>query len=102
MTSESSVIPIRHSSLPGMVRLPPRYKPDRKSPPEPRKGNVGQHQDAIGMADRMSDMSQALLWLKQELVRHNIIHDFFTVILQHFSLNTKKQIDAINRPFDRL
>ncbi|XP_069126497.1 uncharacterized protein [Argopecten irradians] len=73
---ESSCVPLRHSSLPGIVRLPRRYKVEESRSLDSRKGSIDHLRGADKIAERLSDLSQALLWIKQELIllrQHDIL-----------------------------
>ncbi|XP_033737738.1 uncharacterized protein LOC117325545 [Pecten maximus] len=72
---ENSCVPLRHSSLPGIVRLPKRYKVEESRSLDSRKGSID-HRGADRIAERLSDLNQALLWIKQELIllrQHDIL-----------------------------
>ena len=69
----NKVLPLRHSSLPGLVRLPHRYRSIAHEQ-ENRKGSICAEVHN-GMSDRLEDMGQALLWIKQELVYIQLINN---------------------------
>ena len=65
---DTGIIPIRHSSLPGQVRLPTRYETASNNR-NARVRKVSQAQaprDCLG--DRLDDLMTAMMWIKQELV----------------------------------
>ncbi|XP_060082058.1 uncharacterized protein LOC132561351 [Ylistrum balloti] len=73
---ESSCVPLRHCSLPGIVRLPKRYKVEESRSLDSRKGSIDHLRGTEKIAERLSDLSQALLWIKQELIllrQHDIL-----------------------------
>ena len=66
---ENGIIPLRHGSLPGILRLPKRYEQcvRKMSPVSKRKSLVAPAQDD-NEDERMRDLMQAIMWVKQELV----------------------------------
>ncbi|CAG5132772.1 unnamed protein product [Candidula unifasciata] len=73
------VIPVKQSSLPGLIRLPRRYDTDSVNVPV-----YSNHPTAIqphcpeneSVSERLKDLMQATLWLKQELIllrQHDIL-----------------------------
>lgn len=91
MTSaDSSVIPLRHSSFPGIVRLPKRYKEGESRSLDNRKCSIGHLGSADKITERLTDLSQALLWVKQELVRP------ISVILSYVTLELINEIITVS------
>ncbi|XP_041359936.1 uncharacterized protein LOC121376184 isoform X2 [Gigantopelta aegis] len=81
---DTGIIPIRHSSLPGQVRLPTRY--DRAGTNRnTRTRKVSQAQaPRDGLVDRLDDLMTAMMWVKQELIllrQHDILlkRQFFNI-----------------------
>lgn len=66
---ENGIIPLRHGSLPGILRLPKRYEQYAKkmSPASKRKSSIAPAQNEND-DERMHDLMQAIMWVKQELV----------------------------------
>lgn len=72
---ENGIIPLRHGSLPGVLKLPKRYEKLSKlkmSPASKRKSSVALAQEETD-EERMRDLMQAVLWIKQELVSRPIV-----------------------------
>ena len=71
----TGVIPLRHASLPGHVKLPRRYEKAAMGtngiPTRVRKISIQPGHSVLGdsLSDRMSDLMAAMMWVKQELVR---------------------------------
>ncbi|CAG5128139.1 unnamed protein product, partial [Candidula unifasciata] len=93
-----SVIPVKQSSLPGLMRLPRRYDTDSVSVPV-----YSNHPTAIqphcpeneSVSERLKDLMQATLWLKQELIllrQHDILlkRQFFNIHHSITSLHPQK------------
>ncbi|KAH3831567.1 uncharacterized protein LOC127879559 isoform X2 [Dreissena polymorpha] len=74
---ENGIIPLRHGSLPGIVKLPKRYENfvERMTPTGKRKSLTARtSSDTNG--DRTQDAVYAILWLKQELIllrQHDVL-----------------------------
>ena len=72
----TGVIPLRHASLPGHVKLPRRYEKAAMGtngiPTRVRKISIQPGHSPLGdsLSDRMSDLMAAVMWVKQELVRY--------------------------------
>lgn len=67
---ENGIIPLRHGSLPGALRLPKRYEQFaniKMSPASKRKSSIAPALDE-NEGERMHDLMQAIMWVKQELV----------------------------------
>ncbi|KAL4236183.1 hypothetical protein ACF0H5_004570 [Mactra antiquata] len=75
---ENGIIPLRHGSLPGVLRLPKRYKRFvnvKVLPSAKRKASVVSGMDE-NTDERMHDLMQAIMWVKQELIllrQHDIL-----------------------------
>ncbi|CAC5385698.1 unnamed protein product [Mytilus coruscus] len=72
----NNIIPLRHSSLPGDVRLPKRYEQLEEMTTE-RKGRLSTTNTADEtISERLDDLSQAMVWVKHELIllrQHDIL-----------------------------
>ncbi|CAL1535568.1 unnamed protein product [Lymnaea stagnalis] len=83
------VIPVRHSSLPGVVKLPKRYeKAALGSPRTARHRKVSVCAGPLNMSEtlsgRLEDLMTAVTWVKQELIllrQHDILlkRQFFNI-----------------------
>lgn len=75
---ENGIIPLRHGSLPGEVRLPKRFEKcikENMSPASKRKSSIAHVQEENG-EERLRDLMQAIMWVKQELIllrQHDIL-----------------------------
>ncbi|ESP05286.1 hypothetical protein LOTGIDRAFT_152116 [Lottia gigantea] len=85
---DNGIIPIRNGRLPGQIKLPKRYEsacqpnPAMKVP-RYRKVSIAQ-MNGNTMNDRIEDLTQAMLWIKQELImlrQHDILlkRQFFNI-----------------------
>ncbi|KAL8558574.1 hypothetical protein ACOMHN_032507 [Nucella lapillus] len=92
----SGVIPLRHASLPGHVKLPRRYEKAAMGssgiPVRLRKISIQPGHSVLGdsLSDRLTDLTAAILWIKQELImlrQHDILlkRQFFDI---HHSIQT--------------
>lgn len=63
----NNIIPLRHSSLLGNVRLPKRYETTEDIHSD-RKGSVSLQSPDEPMNERLDDLAQAMVWVKHELV----------------------------------
>lgn len=71
----NNIIPLRHSSLPGNVRLPKRYEATEDINSD-RKGSVSSQSPDEPMNERLDDLAQAMVWVKHELIllrQHDIL-----------------------------
>ncbi|KAL8558575.1 hypothetical protein ACOMHN_032508 [Nucella lapillus] len=86
----SGVIPLRHASLPGHVKLPRRYEKAAMGssgiPVRLRKISIQPGYSVLGdsLSDRLTDLTAAILWIKQELImlrQHDILlkRQFFDI-----------------------
>ena len=66
-TMNNNIIPLRHSSLLGNVRLPKRYETTEDIHSD-RKGSVSLQSPDEPMNERLDDLAQAMVWVKHELV----------------------------------
>ncbi|KAH3831566.1 uncharacterized protein LOC127879559 isoform X1 [Dreissena polymorpha] len=78
MTSmENGIIPLRHGSVPGIVKLPKRFEHciEHMAPSGKRKSLIAPvSSDDNG--DRLQDLVQAILWVKHELIllrQHDVL-----------------------------
>ncbi|BFY99866.1 hypothetical protein BsWGS_02906 [Bradybaena similaris] len=97
------VIPVRHSSLPGLIKLPKRYEKAAIGDPRTarhRKVSVCAGSLHLGetLADRLDDLTMAVTWVKQELIllrQHDILlkRQFFNIhdSIQSLLPNTNTQ-----------
>lgn len=70
MENVECIVPLRHGSIPGVLRLPKRYEhfaTDRMSSASKRRSSIMPTQDE-NEEERMHDMMQAIMWVKHELV----------------------------------
>ncbi|XP_060578008.1 uncharacterized protein LOC132735125 isoform X1 [Ruditapes philippinarum] len=79
---ENGIIPLRHGSLPGALRLPKRYEKFSKDEMSPGLSSASKRKSSIIIEheeredERMRDMMQAIMWVKQELIllrQHDIL-----------------------------
>ncbi|XP_045157258.2 uncharacterized protein LOC123523673 [Mercenaria mercenaria] len=89
---ENGIIPLRHGSLPGALRLPKRYEKftkEKMSPASKRKSSTAfVHEETED--DQLRDMMQAIMWVKQELIllrQHDILLKRQFCDIQH-TINT--------------
>lgn len=86
----TGVIPVRHASLPGHVKLPRRYEKAAMGtngiPARVRKISIQQGQNSLreSLSERMEDLMGAIMWVKQELIelrQHDILlkRQFFNI-----------------------
>lgn len=78
MIMEGSTVPLRyhHNTHLGVVRLPKRYNVNQN-------GSDEQEYLSDSLDDRLRDMTQAITWIKQEMVRHLVIYKVsFLIIIQ--------------------
>ncbi|KAH3831561.1 uncharacterized protein LOC127879972 [Dreissena polymorpha] len=77
MSMQNRIIPLRHGSLHGIIKLPKRYEHCVE-----HMSNTGKRRSLIAPApsdengDRIQDLVQAILWVKQELIllrQHDIL-----------------------------
>lgn len=84
---ENGIIPLRHGSLPGVLKLPKRYEKLSKlkmSPASKRKSSIALAQEETE-EERMRDLMQAVLWIKQELVSpHTVLFKTDTFLILRF------------------
>ncbi|KAL8586812.1 hypothetical protein ACOMHN_061325 [Nucella lapillus] len=96
----SGVIPLRHSSLPGLIKLPRRYEKAAMGSngisARVRKISIQPGQSALGdsLSDRLDDLMDAFMWVKQELImlrQHDILlkRQFFNI--QHSIRSLQKR-----------
>ncbi|CAG5128456.1 unnamed protein product [Candidula unifasciata] len=101
-TMGHGVIPLRHSSLPGLIKLPRRYEKAALGDPRTarhRKVSVcGSIQLGETLSDRLDDLTMAVTWVKQELIllrQHDILlkRQFFNIhdSIQSLLPNTNTQ-----------
>ncbi|XP_046327324.2 uncharacterized protein LOC124111606 isoform X2 [Haliotis rufescens] len=92
----TGIIPIRHSSLPGQVKLPKRYeRVCRETTLNGRTRKISQaHVQKEGLGDRLDDLMQAMLWVKQELILLRQ-HD---ILLKRQFFNIQDTIHSLQRP----
>lgn len=90
---ENGIIPLRHGSLPGALRLPKRYEKFSKDEMSPGLSSASKRKSSIILEheetedERMRDMMQAIMWVKQELVSSSFpFKTFFKVILLSITL----------------
>lgn len=97
---KSGVIPLRHASLPGHVKLPRRYEKAAMGtsgvPARVRKISIQPGMGPLGdrMSDRLEDLGAAMCWVQQELImlrQHDILlkRQFFHI--QHSIQSLHKQ-----------
>ncbi|GFO13340.1 hypothetical protein PoB_003984500 [Plakobranchus ocellatus] len=94
-TMTQGVIPVRHPSLPGVVKLPKRYeKAALGDPRTARHRKVSLCTEPARMretiSDRLDDLMTAIMWVKQELIllrQHDIL-----LKRQFFNINDSIQI----------
>jgi hypothetical protein len=92
------VIPVRHSSLPGLVKLPRRYEKAALGDPRTakhRKVSICAGPLTETLSARMDDLTTAIVWVKQELIllrQHDILlkHQFFNIHDSIQSFHTKE------------
>ncbi|WAR23318.1 hypothetical protein MAR_036987 [Mya arenaria] len=74
---ENGIIPLRHGSLPGALRLPRRYENcTRKMSPVSKRNSSIAPASNENETERMHDLMQAIMWVKQELIlmrQHDIL-----------------------------
>ena len=72
---ENGTVPLRHGSLPGVLRLPKRYEQYAQQYALNQPSSAWKRKSSIAPAhieteeERMSDLMQAIIWVKRELVR---------------------------------
>ncbi|KAK6179434.1 hypothetical protein SNE40_011794 [Patella caerulea] len=86
---DNGIIPLRNGSLPGQVKLPKRYESafqdNNNTAKIPRHRKISFAQvNGNTMSDRISDLMQAMKWVKQELImlrQHDILlkRQFFNI-----------------------
>lgn len=60
----NGIIPLRQSSLPGDIRLPKRYESTRDM--SLKRNSLITNDEPLG--ERLDDLAQAMVWVKNELV----------------------------------
>ncbi|XP_076463115.1 uncharacterized protein LOC143295347 isoform X2 [Babylonia areolata] len=96
----SGVIPLRHCSLPGHIKLPRRYEKAAMGtsgiPARMRKISIQPGQSALGgsLSDRLDDLMTAFMWVKQELIMLRQ-HD---ILLKRQFFNIRDSIHTLQKP----
>ncbi|KAK7100110.1 uncharacterized protein [Littorina saxatilis] len=97
---KTGVIPLRHSSLPGHVKLPRRYEKAAMGtngiPTRVRKISIQPGSSALGdsLSDRLDDLMSAMMWVKQELIMLRQ-HD---ILLKRQFFNIQHSIKSLQKP----
>ncbi|PVD23957.1 hypothetical protein C0Q70_17233 [Pomacea canaliculata] len=96
----NGVIPVRHASLPGHVKLPRRYEKAAMGtsgiPARMRKISIQPGHTPLrdSLSDRLTDLMTAILWIKQELIMLRQ-HD---ILLKRQFFDIQDSISSLRRP----
>ncbi|KAK3089684.1 hypothetical protein FSP39_005590 [Pinctada imbricata] len=72
---DQNIVPLRHTSMPGLVKLPRRYELAGNGDVTARRDSMEESGEST-VWDRLEDLSQAMMWIKQELIllrQHDIL-----------------------------
>ncbi|BFZ16845.1 hypothetical protein BsWGS_19883 [Bradybaena similaris] len=102
------LIPVKQSSLPGLIKLPRRYEKDSANVPvysnHPRVSEpTGPFPEEESLSERLNDLMMATLWIKQELIllrQHDILlkRQFFNIHHSITSLQPSQKPANIETP----